>query len=536
MYCKVIFILFWSAVTISQVSASTTIPGGNVSGSWTAAGSPYEVEGHIAIPADQTLNIEPGVEVAFQSSYAFDVYGYLQALGTEADSIQIHGLYGFLFSNSPDSSHLAYCAISGGVTWQGGIYCVNSNPVITHSRISGFDNPVGWGAGIVLSNSNPEISYCSITGNSSWSHGGGIYCSNSDPVISHCDISGNSAGTYGGYGGGIYASGGCNITVSNCTINDNYADDGGGIGFYGGVGTISDCVISGDSTNASGGGIYIQSTSADFTITNTTISNCNAGSEGGGGIFIHTVGTLTMVGCTIDDNFAYSVWGIAMHIDNCDSLIMDHCNILNNRGGISESGLAFYSNTHFILTNSIFKGQSNGDVYFHNADYASVAYNDFYSNYPFYGDVPPGLGTLMQINANGDSCDVFSNIYLDPLFVDFPGGDYHLTEASPCIDAGDPAYPLDPDGTTADMGTFYFDQTTALDPAQNVTIEVNGTDVTLQWDPVSGANSYKVYCSDYPYSDFVEDNSGSFDGESWISPLAGARKCYYVTASTEVIR
>jgi hypothetical protein len=30
---------------------------------------------------------------------------------------------------------------------------------------------------------------------------------------------------------------------------------------------------------------------------------------------------------------------------------------------------------------------------------------------------------------------------------------------SPCIDAGDPAFPLDPDGTIADMGAFYYDQT-----------------------------------------------------------------------------
>jgi len=29
---------------------------------------------------------------------------------------------------------------------------------------------------------------------------------------------------------------------------------------------------------------------------------------------------------------------------------------------------------------------------------------------------------------------------------------------SPCIDAGDPTSPLDPDGTIADMGAFYYAQ------------------------------------------------------------------------------
>jgi len=36
--------------------------------------------------------------------------------------------------------------------------------------------------------------------------------------------------------------------------------------------------------------------------------------------------------------------------------------------------------------------------------------------------------------------------------------DFHLTASSPCIDAGDPTSPLDPDSTFADMGAFYFDQ------------------------------------------------------------------------------
>jgi hypothetical protein len=69
----------------------------------------------------------------------------------------------------------------------------------------------------------------------------------------------------------------------------------------------------------------------------------------------------------------------------------------------------------------------------------------------------------VQTNANSDSCDTFYNIYLDPLFVDFNGGDYHLTEESPCIDAGDPAFALDPDGTITDMGAFYYDQTVCGD-------------------------------------------------------------------------
>ena len=36
--------------------------------------------------------------------------------------------------------------------------------------------------------------------------------------------------------------------------------------------------------------------------------------------------------------------------------------------------------------------------------------------------------------------------------------DLHLQETSPCIDAGDPELPLDPDNTIADQGALFYDQ------------------------------------------------------------------------------
>jgi hypothetical protein len=50
------------------------------------------------------------------------------------------------------------------------------------------------------------------------------------------------------------------------------------------------------------------------------------------------------------------------------------------------------------------------------------------------------------------------NINDTPMFVNASENNYHLTSVSPCIDAGDPSSPLDPDGTRADMGAYYFDQ------------------------------------------------------------------------------
>lgn len=46
----------------------------------------------------------------------------------------------------------------------------------------------------------------------------------------------------------------------------------------------------------------------------------------------------------------------------------------------------------------------------------------------------------------------------DPLFVQPAAGDLRLQDGSPCVDAGSPLLPPDPDGTVADVGALPYDQ------------------------------------------------------------------------------
>lgn len=69
-----------------------------------------------------------------------------------------------------------------------------------------------------------------------------------------------------------------------------------------------------------------------------------------------------------------------------------------------------------------------------------------------------------------------------------------------------------------------------LSNPENVMIEIISENINLTWDAVVGATSYKVYSSDDPYAEFVEDTSGTFDGENWIAPIPNGKKFYYVTA------
>jgi hypothetical protein len=119
-----------------------------------------------------------------------------------------------------------------------------------------------------------------------------------------------------------------------------------------------------------------------------------------------------------------------------------------------------------MIINTIIEGNTGtGGIYFNDAVNADITYGDFFDNGagPFAGSyIPPDLGVLVTVNANGDSCDLYYNIFLDPLFVDPAIGDFHLQGGSPCIDAGDPDSPLDPDSTTADIGAYHFDQSAGI--------------------------------------------------------------------------
>ena len=81
----------------------------------------------------------------------------------------------------------------------------------------------------------------------------------------------------------------------------------------------------------------------------------------------------------------------------------------------------------------------------------------FNSDGNFYGTgIPTGAGVNSTTNANGDSCDIYYNILMEPQFVNLWNSNFNLLEISPCIDAGDPALPNDPDGTVRDIGALPF--------------------------------------------------------------------------------
>ena len=311
-------------------------------------------------------------------------------------------------------------------------------------------------------------------------------------------------------GGGIICLGAnTSPSLMNLIITDNESYYNGG-GIYCGLSnpSLKNVIISDNYTVYAGGGLYC--TYSNPSLENVTITG-NVSYNAGGGIECDN-SSPTMKYVSITNNFAeWGGGGISCMYDS--NLNLENVTIANNNAFSNHGDGIYCHDSYPTLINSIVWDNPPSNISLASGGVVTATYSDIQGGWTGSG-----------------------NIDDDPLFVNPGSGDYHLQLGSPCIDTGDPTSPLDPDGTRADMGAFYFHQTMGLDPPQNVTVEIIGTDVHLSWDAVTGANSYKVYSSDDPYSGFVEDTSGSFAGESWSAPIGDIKKFYYVIASTEIIR
>jgi len=72
-------------------------------------------------------------------------------------------------------------------------------------------------------------------------------------------------------------------------------------------------------------------------------------------------------------------------------------------------------------------------------------------------------------------------------------------------------------------------------PPQNVTVSPAGSVITLTWDAVSGATSYKIFSCEEPYGAYTDiSREGVFVGASWSYNYIGTRKFYYVVAVSQI--
>ncbi len=228
---------------------------------------------------------------------------------------------------------------------------------------------------------------------------------------------------------------------------------------------VERCVISDNQATGYGGGIYIENSFGTFRYLEVLDNEAPRG----GGIYIQDALPI-MEYLLLSGNDA-SVSGGALRITTCDGLILDHCTIAHNTSQFG--GAMLLTATTVSLTNSIVWGNTVDQLYFNaygNPSTLNVSYTDFQ-------DGAAGVtGTNGTVNWGSGVIDA------DPLFLDAANDDYHIPYDSPCFNTGDSLAELDPDGTTTDMGAFFFDLT-------NVALITSVTGESLDFESVYiGAN------------------------------------------------
>ncbi len=215
-----------------------------------------------------------------------------------------------------------------------------------------------------------------------------------------------------------------------------------------------------------GAGIYCNGASP--TLVNLLIKENTAISGGGGVSCYHASPTFKNV--TLINNHTDSQGGGIYCYGNSNSLI-ENVTISNNTATVGGGIWSHTSEPNII--NSILWNNSPWEIDL-NSSAITVSYSDI-----------EGGEAGIAINNNCTVNWLDGNIDEDPLFVDAGNGDYNLTEGSPCIDAGDPSSPLDPDGTTADMGAWFYDQSSAIEENEIQNVNYNLSNYPNPFNPLT---------------------------------------------------
>ncbi|RJP22887.1 MAG: hypothetical protein C4520_07635 [Candidatus Abyssobacteria bacterium SURF_5] len=217
---------------------------------------------------------------------------------------------------------------------------------------------------------------------------GGLYVETklANVTVEGCEFRNNTSG----YGGGAYFdTAGGTISIANCVFVDNTAQFGVGGGTLvdsgGGPIVLSNNIFSGNWAEEDGGGAYLYTLNDSITVTNNSFAG-NYTHDRGAGLFV------------------WMAWepGCAGYIYNT---------ISRGNSGALYGGRDIYIN------------DTKDDI----TGYPVYLYNNDFSI--FDTNCESRLGCTPQIVAAG-------NIDADPLFLNAAADDLHLTDASPCRDAG----------------------------------------------------------------------------------------------------
>ena len=297
-------------------------------------------------------------------SFPINVLSYVTLMGESAESVVLNAdsNSGVLRFDHAQASAITHVTITNGsTTCGGGIYCANSDPVLSNLTITENSASYNGGGICCATGSNPSLYDVTISSNMASNSGGGISLGSSSLTLSNVTITDNSAYN----GGGISCATGSNPSSYDVTISSNMASNsGGGIYCNSSDPNLYNLTIT-DNSAYNGGGIYCNS--SDPSLFNLTIAD-NSASYNGGGIYCATGSNPNLNNVIISSNTANNSGG-GIYCNSSDPSIYDvtiSSNMASNSGGGIYCTYSQPILTDLIITsNSAF--ESGGGIYFYNS-------------------------------------------------------------------------------------------------------------------------------------------------------------------------
>jgi len=222
-------------------------------------------------------------------------------------------------------------------------------------------------------------------------------------------------------GGAMFATGTFALAMDHCVISGNVSEgDGGGLALADGAATITRSIIRDNRAAYNGGGLTVGS-GIIFHMSDCLIVHNDGGDHGGGINATRPSVALVVQNCTIADNKAYEGKGVWAKYEAVLTL---------------KNSIVWYD----AAAQTVFT-QLGGVV---NASYS---------------DIKMPVGSTLAGPGN---------INAEPLFADTAACDYRLATGSPCIDAGDPSTPHDPDSSPVDMGVRFYESAGPIEADRDV--------------------------------------------------------------------
>ncbi len=259
-----------------------------------------------------------------------------------------------------------------------------------------------------------------------------------------------------------------NALITNCTFLDNNLDEHISLQFIDGA-LIEDCEL----YNCLGDAI-------DFNFcNNSTITGCkifNCPNDDG---FDVDDG----VNNTITNNIIYNCADNGISIGFNQDAIIENNLIVGCKYGIGMKNDAIgYINNNTLFDNDISIRCNVEDMADYTGNTANII-NCIFSNSRTNVFL---IDSLSSCIVSYSLCDTeilsgVGNIMADPQFISSADNNFNLKYTSPCINMGDPNSPLDPDGTRADIGAYYFNLVSI--PNKQIVINEINYNSSIYFDP-----------------------------------------------------